>query len=141
VIRFTPRRAKSYWSRVNTARAKELVALRRMAPHGLRAFEARDEPTTRRYSFERDAPHFTPAMEKAFRAKAPAWEFFQSRPPGYRRLCTFWVTSAKKEETRQRRLATLIALCARRQALPGLSRPARSTAPSAPRRGAPRGRR
>jgi uncharacterized protein YdeI (YjbR/CyaY-like superfamily) len=150
--RFTPRRPKSYWSRVNTARAKELVAAGRMAPSGLKAFEARDEPTTRRYSFEREAACFTPSMEKTFRANAPAWEFFQSEPPGYQRLCTFWVTSAKKEETRERRLAELIARCARRLALsqlvrptpksgPARSGPARSSAPSARRRGAPRGRR
>ena len=139
--RFTPRRTKSYWSRVNTARAKELLAAGRMAPPGLKAFEARDETVTRRYSFERDTARFTPAMEKAFRANAPAWEFFQSKPPGYRHLCTFWVTSAKKEETRARRLAALVARCARRQAIPGLERPARSSAPAARPRGAPRGRR
>ena len=139
--RFSPRKAKSYWSRVNTARAKELVAAGRMAPPGLKAFEARDESATRRYSFERDEARLTPPMEKAFRANAAAWQFFQSRPPGYRRLCAFWVTSAKKQETQARRLAALIAHCARRQALPGLARPVRSSASSARPRGAPRGRR
>jgi uncharacterized protein YdeI (YjbR/CyaY-like superfamily) len=45
---------------------------------------------------------------KIFRANKKAWEFFNAQPPGYRRLCIYWVTSAKKEETRARRLATLI---------------------------------
>jgi uncharacterized protein YdeI (YjbR/CyaY-like superfamily) len=148
VQRFTPRKAKSYWSLVNTGRARELIAAGRMAPPGLRAFEARDEETTRRYSFEREAAQLSPAMEKAFRANATAWAFFQAKPPGYRRLCAFYITSAKKEETRARRLAALIAGCASGKGLPGLERPARkaggparSSAPSARRRGAPRGRR
>src|SRR5712691_7779412 len=78
MVRFTPRKAKSYWSRVNTARARELAANGRMSPPGLRAFEARDESTTRRYSFEREAASLPRAMERTFRASACAWAFFQS---------------------------------------------------------------
>jgi uncharacterized protein YdeI (YjbR/CyaY-like superfamily) len=142
IQRFTPRKARSYWSLVNTARARELIAEGRMAAPGLKVFEARDEKETRKYSFERAAPEFAPALAKAFRANKAAWAFFQTQPPGYRRLATFWVMDAKKDETRERRLAELIDRCARRVPLAELVRlPTKSSAPSKPRRGAPRGRR
>ncbi len=106
--RFTPRTLKSYWSAINVKRAEELIKDKRMAPSGLRAFERRDASETARYSFERAEAAFTPGQLKQFRSKRAAWDYFQSQPPYYRRLATFWVVSAKKEETRVRRLATLI---------------------------------
>jgi uncharacterized protein YdeI (YjbR/CyaY-like superfamily) len=112
VQRFTPRKAKSYWSAVNTKRAKELIAEKRMAPPGLDAFEARDPSATARYSFEREAPEFEPSQVTRFRSNKAAWAFFAAQPPGYRRLMTFYVTSAKKEETRTARLEKLIAASA-----------------------------
>ena len=112
VQRFTPRKAKSYWSAVNTRRAKELIKEKRMAAPGLKAFEARDPAASARYSFEREAPVFEPAQLKAFKANRGAWDFFEKQPPGYRRLMTFYVTSAKRPETRAQRLDRLIATCA-----------------------------
>ena len=109
IQRFTPRKPRSYWSAVNTKRAKELIKEKRMAPPGLRAFERRDATADARYSFERAAAAFSPAHLKEFRAKRAAWEFFEAQPPGYKRLMAFWVADAKKEETRAKRLATLIA--------------------------------
>lgn len=109
VQRFTPRQPNSYWSVVNTRRAGELIRARRMAPAGLQAFEKRDPSETVRYSFEREASQFTPAQLKQFKANRAAWQFFESQSASYRRVATFWVVSAKKEETRARRLATLIA--------------------------------
>src|SRR5712691_13235832 len=52
--RFTPRKADSVWSVVNTKRAKALVELGLMAPPGLQAFERRDRKKTRQYSYERE---------------------------------------------------------------------------------------
>ena len=112
VQRFTPRKSKSYWSAVNTTRAKELIAEKRMAPAGLAAFDARDAAGDARYSFEREKAEFEPAHVKRFRANKAAWTFFEAQPPGYRRLMTFYVTSAKKEETRAARLEKLIATSA-----------------------------
>ena len=106
--RFTPRKPKSYWSAINVKRAAELIKAKRMAPPGLRAFERRDANQTARYSFERAEATFTPAQLKQVRSNRAAWDFFQSQPPYYRRVATFWVVSAMKEETRARRLATLI---------------------------------
>ncbi len=76
---------------------------------GRGVFEARDEARTRQYSFEQDEAAFTKEQTRIFRANRKAWEFFQSQPPSYRKPATWWVVSAKKEETRSRRLATLIA--------------------------------
>jgi uncharacterized protein YdeI (YjbR/CyaY-like superfamily) len=108
VIRFTPRKRGSYWSQVNIARAHALSAQKRMTAAGLAAFAARDEARTKKYSFEREASAFDPAQQRAFKANKSAWAFFQAQPPGYRKVATFYVVSAKQEETRARRLATLI---------------------------------
>ena len=107
--RFTPRKTKSTWSKVNIARVTELTAQGLMAPAGLRAFEAREAANSGIYSFEQEPAALEPAYERRFQANVPAWEFFQAQPPGYRRTTTFWVMSAKREETRLKRLDTLIA--------------------------------
>ena len=107
-IRFTPRRERSRWSDVNVRRAKELRRLGLMRPAGLRAFEKRNE-TDAGYSYEqRHAAELDAESERAFRANAAAWAYFQARPPWYRRTATHWVVSAKKDETRRTRLAALI---------------------------------
>ena len=109
VIRFTPRKRDSIWSKVNIARYEALRRSERMHPAGLRAYEARDEKKSGSYLFERrENPKLSAAELKQFRAKAAAWKFFQAQPPGYRRLATWWVISAKRPETRKRRLALLI---------------------------------
>jgi uncharacterized protein YdeI (YjbR/CyaY-like superfamily) len=113
-IRFTPRRPGSVWSNVNTKRAALLTKLGLMAQPGLRAFEGRDKKKSRRYSYESKPPALDAALEARLRAKESAWTFFESQPPGYRKIVTYWVMSAKKEETRARRLALLIKSSARR---------------------------
>jgi uncharacterized protein YdeI (YjbR/CyaY-like superfamily) len=112
-IRFTPRRKGSIWSVINTKRVVVLTAERRMLEAGLAAFAARDEKKTGVYSFERETATFPPAYMKRFRSNAKAWAFFDSQGAYYKRLAAYWVTSAKQEETRQRRLAKLIELSAR----------------------------
>jgi uncharacterized protein YdeI (YjbR/CyaY-like superfamily) len=109
--RFTPRRKGSTWSLVNTRRAKELQALGRMRPSGLAAFEARVEEKTGQYSFERQAVRLSRDLQRTFKADARAWAFFSAQSPSYRRTATWWVMSAKREETRQRRLARLMEAC------------------------------
>jgi uncharacterized protein YdeI (YjbR/CyaY-like superfamily) len=107
-IRFTPRRRGSIWSQVNIRRVKALEALGRMTPAGLAVFSARDPARAKLYSFENRDKKLSPAYEKTLRANRKAWSFFQAQPPWYQRVAAFWVMSAKKEETQQRRLATLI---------------------------------
>lgn len=108
-IRFTPRRRGSIWSAVNIRRATALAEEGLMSPTGLRAFEARDEKKSAIYAYENAPRTLPPDAEKTFRANKKAWEYFNAQPLWYRRVVTHWVVSAKKEETRARRLATLIA--------------------------------
>jgi len=121
-IRFTPRRPGSYWSAVNTKRAHELIAEGRMQPAGQAAFDRRDSAKTEEYSYESRRDELAPAYQKQFKANQPAWAFFQSQPPGYRRIASAWVMSAKQEATRLKRLATLIADSASGQRLAMLRR-------------------
>ena len=107
-IRFTPRRRGSIWSNVNTKRVAALVKDKRMRPAGLKAFEARDPVKSGIYSFERETAALPPAYEKSFRANRTAWTFWEAQPPGYKRLAAHYVTSAKQEDTRKRRLDILI---------------------------------
>jgi uncharacterized protein YdeI (YjbR/CyaY-like superfamily) len=108
-IRFTPRRPGSNWSRVNLERVAALIDQGRMAPAGLAAFEARDLKKSGAYSFERDEARLSREQERAFKRNAEAWTFWERQPPGYRKQATSWVVTAKREETRARRLAQLIA--------------------------------
>jgi uncharacterized protein YdeI (YjbR/CyaY-like superfamily) len=110
--RYTPRRRTSSWSAVNIARVGELKAAGRMHPAGLRAFEERDRSKDASYSYERATAALPAEFEERLRANAAAWEYWQARPPGYRRTATHWVVSAKRPETRERRMATLLAECA-----------------------------
>ena len=107
--RFTPRRARSIWSLVNVRHVERLTAAGRMMPAGLRAFEAREASRTGVYAFEKEAQELAPALGKMFRARRAAWKFWEAQPPGYRKVCIHWVMSAKQAETRERRLAQLIA--------------------------------
>jgi uncharacterized protein YdeI (YjbR/CyaY-like superfamily) len=109
-IRFTPRKARSKWSLVNVRKVGELTAQGRMRPAGAAAFEARREQDTGVYSFERSEPaELDAAAEARFRAEPEAWAWFERQPPSYRRPALHWVVSAKRAETRERRLAQLIA--------------------------------
>src|SRR5207245_457734 len=99
-IRFTPRKPGSIWSRVNVDRVAELTKLGLMRPAGIAAFEARKSERTSIYSYERENAALSKEQEEAFRANADAWMFFQSQAPWYRRTVTYWVISAKREETR-----------------------------------------
>ena len=108
-IRFTPRKPGSNWSVVNVRHVEELTRAGRMHPAGLEAFEARTPEKTGVYTYEnRRKAKLGPEQAERFRANKQAWDFFQAQPPGYRQSAIFWVVSAKREETRDRRLTTLI---------------------------------
>lgn len=108
-IRFTPRKPRSTWSAINIKRVRQLTELGLMQPSGLQAFERRKAEDSGKYSYEqRRTARLTRACEQRFRANQKAWEFFQRQTPWYRRVASFWVVSAKKEETRLRRLVCLI---------------------------------
>lgn len=108
MIRFTPRKPKSVWSKRNIDLVERLVAEGRMKPEGLAAYAHKDvHPDSGYTSATLDSPLTDPMVER-FKETPGAWEFYQEQPPGYRRQSTRWVMSAKREATRERRLATLI---------------------------------
>ena len=112
-IRFSPRRPRSYWSNVNIARIKALKAAGRMRAAGLAAFAARDKAQPRRGSYEQKQPVKLPPRDlKAIRANAAAWKYYKTLPPGYLKMVSWWIVSAKKPETRAKRLKALIKMCA-----------------------------
>jgi uncharacterized protein YdeI (YjbR/CyaY-like superfamily) len=119
-IRFTPRRKRSIWSRVNLKRVEALEALGKMHAAGLAALARREPERTGVYSFEDRPRELDPAYEAEFKHHPEAWANFQARAPYYRRTAIFWVMSAKKEETRRRRLATLIQDSAKGRLIPPL---------------------
>jgi uncharacterized protein YdeI (YjbR/CyaY-like superfamily) len=107
-IRFTPRKLKSIWSLVNVRHVERLQKEGRMHPAGLEAYARRDPKRTGVYAFENESRVLSPVYEKAFRQNKKAWRFFEEQAPYYKKLATYWVMSAKKEETRLRRLQHLI---------------------------------
>jgi uncharacterized protein YdeI (YjbR/CyaY-like superfamily) len=118
--RFTPRKAQSKWSDVNLRRYAELEAAGRVAAPGKAAFARYDPEKQRSYSFEARSDTFPPELEREFRRHREAWAFFEAQPPGYRRTAIHWVTEAKREETRLRRLARLVEVNAAGERLPML---------------------
>ena len=111
--RFTPRRARSIWSLVNVKHVERLKKAGRMHAAGLAAFEQRDPKRTGIYAFENAPRELSAEYEKEFRKQKGAWEYFQTYPPYLKKTDSYWVTSAKKEETRSKRLQLLIESCAR----------------------------
>ena len=106
--RFTPRRKGSIWSAINVAKVASLTAEGRMRPAGIAAFEARTPEKTAIYAYEREHAAFSPEDQARFEADATAWANWERMPAGYRRQATWWVTSAKRPETRAKRLDQLI---------------------------------
>jgi uncharacterized protein YdeI (YjbR/CyaY-like superfamily) len=118
MIRFSPRKSKSIWSRINIKRALELSASGQMHPSGLKVFESRREEATERYSYEQGKLQMPPSYLARFQQNQKAWRYFQSTPVGYQRKATWWLISAKQEPTRERRLEQLIEGSAKSQRLP-----------------------
>ena len=121
-IRFTPRRPDSNWSAVNVKMVEELTATGRMQPSGLRAFAARKPDKTGIYSYEQERPTLSEAYLAMIQANSQAWDFLQAQSLWYQRAVGNWVMEAKREETRLKRLATVIEDSARGRTVPPLTR-------------------
>jgi len=106
-IRFTPRRRGSIWSTINIKRAKELAKEKRLRSAGLKAFGARREYKSGIYSYEQRSPEL-PAVRSTIEKNKAASDFLHAQSPSYRKMISWWIVSAKKEETRMARLAKLI---------------------------------
>ncbi len=117
-IRFTPRKPTSIWSNVNVAKVQALLKAGRMMPAGIAAWERRDPVKSGIYAFERVTAAFDETATRRFQRNRAAWHYFQAQPPGYRRLATHYVVSAKRADTRARRLEAVIECSARGERLP-----------------------
>ena len=121
--RITPRRKGSNWSAINIRRVGELESEGRMTDAGRRAFALRDEAKSRLYSYERETATLDEAAEARFRENKAAWTWFEGSAPSYRKGATYWVMSAKRPETRERRLELLIERSAIGRQVPPLTSP------------------
>ena len=107
-IRFTPRRRGSIWSTINIKRAKELAKEKRLRSAGLKAFGAGREYKSGIYSYEQRSPELPAAYDRQLKKNKAASDFLHAQSPSYRKMISWWIVSAKKEEIRMARLAKLI---------------------------------
>ena len=127
-IRFTPRKPRSIWSAVNITRAQALIDHGLMQAAGVKAYEARQENKSGIYSYEQRSVALEEPYDRLFKSKhRKAWDFFQTQPASYRKAASWWIVSAKKEETRLARLERLAFYSAKGERLPQLTprKPAR----------------
>jgi uncharacterized protein YdeI (YjbR/CyaY-like superfamily) len=117
-IRFTPRRPGSVWSSVNIRRVQALIDQGRMQPAGLKAFQARRENRSGIYSYEQRRVDLEEPYQGLLKKNPAAWTFFEKQPASYRKAVSWWICSAKREETRLRRLDKLLAYSARGERVP-----------------------
>jgi len=115
-VRFSPRKRRSLWSEINIKRVGELQAEGRMKPKGLEIFQARKDQVG--YRIATAPKEFPQDLKNKFKKNRKAWEFFEAQPPGYRKMCAFWISFAKREETRMARLEKIIEASARGERLP-----------------------
>ena len=115
MIRFSPRKPNSIWSAVNIRNMERLIKQNLVTPPGMKAYEARKEFRSGIYSYEQRPVELVEPYASQFRRNKAAWDFFQGRPPGYRKMMTWYIVSAKLEPTRLARLEKLIDASAKRQ--------------------------
>ena len=116
-IRFTPRRRGSIWSAINIKRANELTKEKRMRPMGLKALTARIENKSGIYSYEQRRAELEEPYRSQLKRDRSAWDFFQAQPPSYRKIVSWYIVSAKTEETRSKRFEKLMKASAKKKRL------------------------
>ena len=129
-IRFTPRRPRSNWSARNIARMRALIAEGLAEPAGLAAFNAWHARKQAGATQERKRARLPEDYERTIRADPKAWQYLQAARPSYRKQVTHWVLSAKKEETRVRRLEVLVASSRQSEPIPPLRRSMKGKRPT-----------
>ncbi len=118
-IRFTPRRRGSIWSAVNIAKVARLQAEERMTAAGTAAYAMRTAAKSAIYSHEqKTVAELRPGELVALRRNKAGRAFFEAQPAGYRKRVLHWITTAKKNQTRDARFARLLEACASETRLP-----------------------
>jgi len=122
-VRFTPRRKGSVWSAVNVAAVARLTEQGLMRPAGRKVFSERKPDRVAAYSYEQPAgAELDEAQMAVLKAEPQAFQWWSAQSPSYRKAAAHWVVSAKKEETRARRLAQLVSDSAQGRRVPPLVR-------------------
>jgi uncharacterized protein YdeI (YjbR/CyaY-like superfamily) len=122
MIRFTPRKPTSTWSVINIKRVAALQREGRMQPAGLKAFEARRENKSGIYSYEQKLVDLPGPYSGRLQKNKAAWKYFQAQSPAVRRRLIWWIVSAKRKETRLKRMQELMAHAAKNRPIPLLER-------------------
>lgn len=104
-IKVTPRTGTSKWSEINRKRWKQLKAAGLLAPSGLAA-----PPTANTYAPRPAIPELPAYIAKAFKTNRRAWQHFEALARTYRRNFVVWIHTAKRPETRERRIRESIEL-------------------------------
>ena len=106
--KFTPRKPDSKWSTANRRRYAVLKARGQLAPPGLKR-----APTARSGDAPLPSASAVPRyIERALRSSPSAWKYFEQLAPSYRRMYIAWIDSAKRPETKERRLREALGLLA-----------------------------
>ena len=105
-IRFTPRKKNSVWSAVNVQKVEKLLRQGLMQPEGIKIFNSRSDK--KGYTVQHRNVPLSKEYQNRLKENPPAWEFFSRLAPSYKRDSIWWIMSAKREETRLKRLNILI---------------------------------
>lgn len=108
-IRFTPRKPNSNWSRVNKIKMEKLIKQKQVYPAGISVYKKQNQNKRAKYSFENKELKFPAELETFFRKNKIAFNWYQKQSPSYKKTTAHWVISAKKPETRLKRMSELIA--------------------------------
>ncbi len=120
--RFSPRKSGSLWSPTNIKRVEELIRIGRMQPPGLSAYENRQEKVFGEFTYANRSPDLPEPYAGILQENEAAWQFYNSQSPSYRKVANWYVVSAKKEETRLKRLSILIESCAAGRFIPAMEK-------------------
>jgi uncharacterized protein YdeI (YjbR/CyaY-like superfamily) len=114
--KFTPRNSGSKWSELNKDRARRMIDEKKMTSAGLQTLKDVDLNESLKVAKQNlSVPGY---FMDALAANGEAYSYFNTLPPSSRRLYVLWIDSAKKEETRQKRLQECISLLSQGKKLP-----------------------
>jgi len=105
IQKYTPRKDKSIWSELNKARARKMIKQKRMTEAGLAKIDAAKKNGEWQKKISNiDATELPPDLKKALAANKKAKENFAGFTPSQRKQYVWWILSAKREETRKKRV-------------------------------------
>lgn len=119
MLLLTPRKPKSTWAASNKARVERLIAAGRMRPAGLAKIEAARRDGSWSALDTIDALEVPDDLRRALGRNAAAWKHFEAFPPTVKKGFLWWIASAKRPETRVRRVASTVERAAANIRLPG----------------------